>query len=96
MYKITYDGVEITIENGIIPEDEVPAYVERGRELYSKKLQRVRLILDKHDPEMVDVHYYWNASRFQRLRRITGYLVGTLDRWNNAKRAEEHDRLKHS
>ena len=33
---------------------------------------------------------------FERTRRITGYLVGTLDRFNNAKRAEEHDRLKHA
>ena len=32
---------------------------------------------------------------FQRIRRITGYLVGTLDRFNNAKRAEERDRVKH-
>ena len=32
---------------------------------------------------------------FERIRRITGYLVGTLDRFNNAKRAEERDRVKH-
>ena len=33
---------------------------------------------------------------FERIRRITGYLVGTLDRFNNAKQAEVHDRVKHS
>ncbi len=33
--------------------------------------------------------------KFERIRRITGYLVGTLDNFNNAKRAEEHDRVKH-
>lgn len=33
---------------------------------------------------------------FERLRRITGYLVGSLDRWNDAKKAEEHDRVKHN
>ena len=32
---------------------------------------------------------------FERIRRITGYLVGTLQRFNNAKRAEERDRVKH-
>ena len=32
---------------------------------------------------------------FERIRRITGYLVGTIDRFNNGKRAEEHDRVKH-
>lgn len=36
-----------------------------------------------------------NGVKFERIRRITGYLVGTLDRFNNAKRAEEHDRVKH-
>lgn len=34
--------------------------------------------------------------RFERIRRITGYLVGTTDRFNNAKRAEERDRVKHT
>lgn len=33
--------------------------------------------------------------KFERIRRITGYLVGTMDRWNNAKQAEERDRVKH-
>lgn len=33
--------------------------------------------------------------RFQRVRRVTGYLTGTLDRFNNAKRAEVSDRVKH-
>ena len=32
---------------------------------------------------------------FERIRRITGYLVGTLDRFNDAKRAEVEDRVKH-
>lgn len=33
--------------------------------------------------------------KFQRIRRITGYLVGTLERFNNAKASEERDRLRH-
>ncbi len=33
---------------------------------------------------------------FERIRRITGYLVGTMDKWNDAKRAEERDRVMHS
>ena len=39
--------------------------------------------------------YHVKQKPFERIRRITGYLVGTIDRWNNAKRAEEHDRVKH-
>ncbi len=36
-----------------------------------------------------------DGPKFERIRRITGYLVGTMDRWNDAKRAEERDRVKH-
>ncbi|MBM6894720.1 MULTISPECIES: anaerobic ribonucleoside-triphosphate reductase [Desulfovibrio] len=39
--------------------------------------------------------YVGEGISFERVRRITGYLVGTLDRFNNAKRAEEADRVKH-
>lgn len=35
-----------------------------------------------------------DGVKFERIRRITGYLVGTTDKWNNAKKAEEHDRVK--
>ncbi len=40
--------------------------------------------------------YVGEGVKFERIRRITGYLVGTTDRFNNAKRAEERDRVKHS
>lgn len=33
---------------------------------------------------------------FERIRRITGYLVGTVERFNDGKRAEERDRVKHT
>jgi anaerobic ribonucleoside-triphosphate reductase len=32
---------------------------------------------------------------FERIRRITGYLVGTMDKWNDAKKSEEKDRVKY-
>lgn len=35
------------------------------------------------------------SVKFERIRRITGYLVGTVDRFNDAKRAEVEDRVKH-
>ncbi len=43
-----------------------------------------------------DDHSKYFGEKFERLRRITGYLVGTLDRWNDGKRAEESQRVKHS
>lgn len=46
--------------------------------------------------EIRDVKTVGEGVGFERIRRITGYLVGTVDRFNNGKRAEEHDRVKHS
>nr|WP_281692827.1 anaerobic ribonucleoside-triphosphate reductase [Agathobaculum desmolans] len=40
--------------------------------------------------------YVGEGTSFERIRRITGYLVGTVDRFNNGKRAEEADRVKHA
>ncbi len=50
---------------------------------------------DPDDPQGM-LARYTRRTPFERIRRITGYLVGTLDRFNNAKRAEEHDRVKHA
>ena len=43
-----------------------------------------------------NAHVIGQGVGFERTRRITGYLVGSVDRFNNAKRSEEHDRVKHS
>jgi anaerobic ribonucleoside-triphosphate reductase len=45
---------------------------------------------DEEDEKLIG-----RGVNFERTRRITGYLVGTLDRFNDAKRAEERDRVKH-
>lgn len=47
------------------------------------------------DGEFVDIQYNYDTVPFERIRRITGYLVGTLDRFNDAKKAEESQRIKH-
>ena len=91
-YKI--DGVTVTIKNGTIPEEEAAAYVQRGLEQYPN-LTAIFATMDPSDPEMIDIEYVWREKPFHRLRRITGYLVGNLSRWNNAKSAEERDRVKH-
>ena len=44
---------------------------------------------------MTEAQRYGESVRFERIRRITGYLVGTIDRFNDAKRAEVKDREKH-
>ena len=61
----------------------------------------MKLIAEKKDEATAKEYFneyaeYFDEGKFERLRRITGYLVGTLDRWNDAKKAEEHARVKHS
>ena len=60
----------------------------------------MRLIADKKGEKAAKEYFnehaeYFDEGKFERLRRITGYLVGTLDRWNDAKKAEEAARVKH-
>lgn len=61
----------------------------------------MKLIGEKSDEKTAKSYFnehseYFDEGKFERLRRITGYLVGTLDRWNDAKKAEESARVKHS
>ena len=47
------------------------------------------------DGDFTNIHTHLGRRPFERIRRITGYLVGTLDRFNDAKRSEVADRVKH-
>lgn len=83
----------INVTGWPISEKEIAAYQQRGIDKYGEKLVGIDIkILDK---ENVELTYHVEGEPFERVRRITGYLVGTLDRWNNAKQAEERDRVKH-
>lgn len=44
---------------------------------------------------MIDSKRLGEGVGLERIRRITGYLVGTMEKWNSAKKAEERDRVKH-
>lgn len=75
--------------------DEVKAIFAHANESYPGAVGTVDIEIDG---EYVDLTYNLRERcdiPFQRIRRITGYLVGTLDRFNNAKRAEVNDRVKH-
>ena len=89
--KTIIDGIYVT-SSGELTEDELAAYVKRGRARYGRALMSVEL---KPDGEFMDICYRTHKVPFERIRRITGYLVGTLDKWNDGKRAEERDRVKH-
>ena len=87
------DNINIQVHNEDIPVEEIRNYIARGREKYGRSLNGIDIHVDG---EYVDLKYHVDALPFQRIRRITGYLVGTMDRFNNAKRAEEAARVKHS
>ncbi len=86
-------NVQITTKGGIISDAEIQAYVDRGRAL--KPGQKLVALDINIDGDYVDLSYEYDNRPFDRIRRITGYLVGTLDRFNNAKRAEVLDRVTH-
>lgn len=52
--------------------------------------------MEKVNEELKSKKYKGAGEDFERIRRITGYLVGTVERFNNGKRAEEKDRVKHT
>ena len=82
----------VNITGGELPQEEIRAYIARGAELYGREPESIEVRLDG---DYVELANHYQKQPFHRIRRITGYLVGTLDRFNNAKRAEESDRLKH-
>lgn len=82
--------VEVT---GNASLNEGLAYVDYLEKKYNRKLKKLDV---KIDGEFADLNYEFDVVPFERIRRITGYLVGTMDKWNDGKLAEEKDRVKHS
>ena len=88
--------MRVTVIGGEIPVEEQQAYINRAIEKYGEHVVGLTIKIDENNPEWVDLDYELDSKKpFTRLRRITGYLVGHLERWNNAKSAEEKDREKH-
>lgn len=67
-------------------------YKEYLEEKYKRKLEYLYV---EEDGEYVNLHYRFEPVPFERIRRITGYLTGTTNSWNNAKQEELKDRVKH-
>ncbi len=85
---------DITVTGGKMTEEEIKAYVDH---VQAKNPQRKLKSLNiDMDGEFVNLNYTFEEVPFQHIRRITGYLVGDMSHWNNAKSAEEKDRVKHS
>ena len=91
---MTVNGIEVSVK-GVdnVSEQEITNYIDYIHEQTSEELARLEISAAQNGSVALD--YTLRPPKFERIRRITGYLVGTIDRWNNAKRAEEHDRVKH-
>ena len=86
--------MKVNVIGDQIPQEEIDAYIGYGKQKYAdREIKEMDITVDG---EYVDLKYTFADVPFDRIRRITGYLVGTLDRFKNGKRAEEHDRVKHS
>ncbi len=86
--------LDVKVNNGTMAQEEIDQYINIiEKENPTRKLETLELTVDG---EFVDMKYTFKPVNFDRIRRITGYLVGTMDRWNDAKTAEEADRVKHS
>ena len=81
---------------GNMTEQEIQEYMKRAQEKYDGHVVEMKITVDPEDEEYVNIDYTLDSvTPFHRLRRITGYLVGNMDRWNDAKRSEEKERVKH-
>lgn len=85
--------MKIEVKGGEISNKELLWYQEHGQEKFGTALDSMEITI--LDDDTAEVKYNLVGQPFERIRRITGYLVGTMDRWNNAKQAEERDRVKH-
>lgn len=87
----TIDGVEVSAPDDI-SIGELTEYVHMYREMHPKLAS---LSIEHAGCGELNVRWATQILPFERIRRITGYLVGTLERFNDGKRAEERDRVKH-
>ncbi len=89
-----FNNVQVKVKNGYMDEEEIKAYIKYLEKKFpDETLKSLSITIDGDD---VDLDYVFQPQNFERIRRITGYLVGTLDRFNDAKAAEEKDRVKHA
>lgn len=85
------NGINVTL-TGNISTEELTVYLTQLQAKSKGKIVSASVIVDG---EFIDFTTIIEPLNFERIRRITGYLVGTTARWGNAKQAELKDRVKH-
>ena len=81
---------------GEISEKEKQAYIDFVKNKVNDINDVESVIVRDIGNDEVDIEWQVkNSPKFERIARITGYLTGTTDRWNDAKKAELNERVKH-
>ena len=89
------EGVEIKVMGlDDFTEQDAKKYIDYVKMRVNDPLKAI--VIKMCDDGKVDVDYTLQGEKFERIRRITGYLTGDVSSWNNAKRSEEHERVKHN
>lgn len=82
-----------SVTGGTCSDQELEAYRQRALDIFEHEPSE---IIIRIDGDYVELDYKFLGPPFERIRRITGYLTGTVERsWNNAKQKELSDRVKH-
>lgn len=85
---------QVKVKGGELSKHEINTYLEDLKKNNpDKNILSVEFTVDG---DSVDTKFKYESVPFHRIRRITGYLVGDLDRFNDAKHAEVNDRVNHS
>ena len=87
-------AIQIKVHDGKLSQNEIDSYLDELKKQYPDR--QIHSVEFRVDGAYVDVKYRYESVPFHRIRRITGYLVGDLEKFNDAKRAELNDRVKHS
>lgn len=93
MNIIKQNDTEVIITGGALSTEKVDYWLRYVKQKPGcGNLQKLEILLDG---EYVELKWVLAPKPFERIRRITGYLVGDMGRWNNATTAEEKERVKH-
>ena len=103
MKKYEIDGVEIETDIEKLTFNDAEEILKELNSREDFPVVKLKITWNEQDDNdsrlkksMLNCDYEIQPPKFERIRRITGYLVGTMDRWNNSKRHEESERIKHA
>lgn len=86
------DGIEVIADDSL-SNDKLKEYVSFAQQ--NKCYQEAKIESITINGGKMTIDFVQDKPKFARTARITGYLTGTIDRWNNAKKAELRGRVKH-